>query len=132
MSENRRIRVLCVDDNADLTLLLEKQVQTQPDMESAGRVHDLDEVAEAVRRSRPHVVVLDLKMPGRDSLEVLREIQDEFPEARFIVFSGFEHDEPIEAARQAGAWGYVLKSSAPEELYAAIREVAAGKRAFPR
>jgi DNA-binding NarL/FixJ family response regulator len=127
----QQIKVLCVDDNPDLSLLLEKQINLQSDARSVGRVHDLEQLVPEAARVRPDVVVLDLTMLGRDALEVLPALHDSCPEARVIIYSGFDHDEAVDRARRAGAFGYVSKSAPVETLLGTIREVAAGRPGFP-
>jgi two-component system response regulator DesR len=128
---DRVIRVLCVDDNPDLALLLHKRLATHDGLQSVGQVHDLVKLLDAVRRLAPDIVVLDYKMPGGDPLQVLRELHATFPATRALVYSGYQHHGPIEEARQAGAWGYVVKRDDVDELVAVIRQVAAGQRVFP-
>jgi DNA-binding NarL/FixJ family response regulator len=125
------IKVLCVDDNPDLALLLDKRINIQTDMQSVGRVHDLEHVVHEARRTQPDVVILDLTMLGRDALEVMPHLQASCPGTRTLIYSGFDQEEPIDRARRAGAWGYVSKSAEVEALLGAIRQVAAGEYAFP-
>jgi DNA-binding NarL/FixJ family response regulator len=125
------IRVLCVDDNPDLALLLDRRIALQEDMESVGRVHDLQSLVTTAQRTHPDVVVLDLRMLGLDSLDTMQALHAGCPGARTLIYSGYSSEEPIERAREAGAWGYVFKSDEASELFAAIRRVAAGERAFP-
>jgi DNA-binding NarL/FixJ family response regulator len=89
------------------------------------------QVVEAVRRHRPHVLVLDLRMPGRDTLQVMREVHAAFPETRTIVYTGLEQEDEMERARHAGAWAYIPKRDDLTVLFEAIRQVAAGRRFFP-
>lgn len=125
------IRVLCVDDNPDLSLLLDRRLALEPDMESVGRVHDLANLIDTTRRTRPNVVVLDLRMLGGDSLETMQALHSDCPESRTLIYSGYSGAEPTARARDAGAWGYVSKNEEPAVLFAAIRRVAAGERVFP-
>ena len=129
--DDKLIRVLCVDDNPDLSLLLEKQINLQTDARSVGRVHDLEMLVGEASRVRPDVVVLDLTMLGRDALELLPALRDSCPDARVIIYSGFDHDEAVDRARRAGAFGYVSKAAPVETLLGAIRSVAAGSPGFP-
>lgn len=125
------IKVLCADDHPDLSLLLEKRIGIETDMCSVGRVHDLQHLVREAQRTGPDVVVLDLTMLGRDALEFIPSVQDVCPQARVIIYSGYDHAVPIERARAAGAWGYVSKAAELATLVDAIRDVAAGRRCFP-
>jgi len=132
VNDKPRIRVLCVDDNPDLALLLHRHIGLQHDMASAGTLQDLDGIVEEIRERRPDVVVLDLMVLGRDSTDMLGELQRHFPTVRAVVYSGFEDEALIARAQAQGAWGYVVKREDVGTLLDAVRRVAAGERAFPR
>lgn len=125
------IKVLCVDDHPDLSLLLQKRLGIETDMRSVGRVHDLDHLVSQVRQTDPDVIVLDLTMLGRDSIEFVPAVQEASPKARVLIYSGYDHEVAIERARVAGAWGYVSKAADMSLLLDAIRQVAEGRRCFP-
>jgi len=125
------IKVLCVDDNPDLTRLLATRIGFQDDMRCIGCVHDLDQLDAVVRQTRPDVVVLDLTMIGRDALEHLPAMTAACPGARTLIYSGFDHGAAIDRARDAGVWGYVSKSADMDVLIGAIRAVATGRPVFP-
>ncbi len=131
MTDSSAIRLLCVDDNPDLSFLLHKQIGLQDDMESVGLAHDLDDVLDAVTRTQPDVVVMDFSMLGRDALTTMVEIQTAYPQIRTLIYSGYDDAETIDRARQAGAWGYAVKCRDIEDLFQAIRRVAGGERVFP-
>jgi DNA-binding NarL/FixJ family response regulator len=120
------IRVVVADDQelvrAGFRLLLE-------------RVDDIDVVAEAddglravaeVSRSRPDVVLMDIRMPGLDGLAATRQIVSETADTKVIILTTFDVDDYVYEALRAGASGFLLKSSPPERLITAIRTVAAG------
>jgi DNA-binding NarL/FixJ family response regulator len=86
-------------------------------------------VAES-RRQRPHVVLLDIDMPGLDPFEAIQELQGVCPEVRVIILSAFVRDHYIDLAWRAGAWGYLAKSDAPDEIIKGIRDVTRGDVAF--
>jgi DNA-binding NarL/FixJ family response regulator len=95
-----------------------------------GSANDL--VAEVRGRDpRPDVAVLDANMPGRDPMQAMKELTAEWPSTRTIIYSA--HDGPafISRARDAGAWGCVSKHAEPKELVRAVRDVAAGRPAWP-
>jgi len=122
-----RIKVLLVDDCPDMTLMFGRVVDAELDIHTVGRLSSADElIAEAVRLD-PHVVVLDLTMPGRDPLEALEELRRRVPGCRTIVFSGQRNPRIIDAALRAGAWGMVSKDAEPSAILAAIRMAARGE-----
>jgi DNA-binding NarL/FixJ family response regulator len=83
------------------------------------------------RLNRPDVTLMDLRLPGANGTDAIIAIRGEFPEARIIVLTTAEGDAEIQRALRAGAWAYVLKSTARAELLAVIRSVHAGKRHVP-
>ena len=124
------IRVMLVDDHAVVRegyrRLIEKHdglavVAEAPDGHAAYRIY---------KDQRPDVVVLDLSMPGKGGIEVLRRLRQWDGGARVLVFTMHENAAYAVQAFQAGAKGYITKSSAPELLISAIRDVAAGKTAI--
>ncbi|HZP46064.1 MAG TPA: response regulator transcription factor [Candidatus Binataceae bacterium] len=87
------------------------------------------EALEVAPKARPQVILMDLELPGLDGISATRRLRKLLPAAKLLILSA--HDEPervIEALIDAGAHGYLLKSDAPDELFAAIRAVAEGKR----
>lgn len=125
-------RVLCVDDNPDMTAAMRMLIDTEPRMECVGCLSSADRLVHELRRLRPDVVLLDATMPGKDPLQAISEIAAEFPAIRTIVLSG--HDDPafIERAGSAGARGCLSKRDEPGTILRAVREVAAGNAWWPR
>lgn len=125
-------RVLCVDDNPDMTAVMRIMIEAEPTMECVGCLESADGLLDAVRRLSlspavsPLVVVLDATMPGMRPLKVMNALAAEFPAIKTIIYSG--HDDPafIEQAMSAGAWGCVSKREEPETLMRAVRAAASG------
>lgn len=90
----------------------------------------LEAVSEA-RRLRPQVILMDLKLPRLDGVEAIRAILAEQPDVRIIVLTGTDGDEQIFAAVEAGAMGYLAKTSEPNDFLLAIRRVACGELWLP-
>jgi DNA-binding NarL/FixJ family response regulator len=121
-------RVLCVDDNRDIVMLLEMAINSAPDMCSAGALYRADRLLEHVESSRPDVVLLDLSMPGEDPIAIARELANRWPETRTIVFSAYDDQEVLQQVVDAGASGYVRKGENVTAILDAIRRVMRGER----
>lgn len=126
------VRVIVVDDNPDVGESLGHLIGAETGLHFVGHLDSADALLESVRTHSPDVLVLDARMPGKDSIVALRELALAFPDVRVIVYSGFDEPPMIEAAMDAGAWGWVLKAQNPQSILGAIRTVAAGKPVFPR
>jgi DNA-binding NarL/FixJ family response regulator len=127
---DRRTRVLVVDDAADHARLCVILLGAEHDMEVVGTLNSADQLVETAQRLAPDVVLLDLRMPGRPSLEALRELTQKRPESRVIVCSGFDGPEYVAQSRSAGAWGHFVKTLDINELVEIVRKVARGERAL--
>ncbi|MFC4942030.1 response regulator [Pseudonocardia sp. GCM10023141] len=123
------IRVALADDHELVRMGLRVLVEREADMCVVGEASSGRAALELVHRERPDVLLLDIRMPGMDGLEVLRGIAAEPAPAdvHVVVVTTFEIDQYIFEALQAGAAGLILKDTAPEELVRAIRVVAAGE-----
>ncbi len=122
------IRVLCVDDSQDIATVLQMVVEAETGMCSVGLLNRADGLVDEAVRSSPDIVLLDLKMPGRNPLEALRDLSVRCPAVRVIVFSAFDDARAVEEATAAGAWGYLRKGCALPDIVQAIRSVAGGDR----
>ncbi|MEU7870613.1 response regulator transcription factor [Dactylosporangium sp. NPDC049140] len=127
MSE--RIRVVVVDDEALIRGGLRLLIAREGDLELVGEAGDGAAALEVLRRTRPDVVLLDIRMPEVDGLAVLREIAGDpaLRGTRVVVVTTFETDENVFAALEAGAAGFLLKDAEPAELIRAVRVVAGGE-----
>ncbi len=117
------IRVLIADDHGVVRQGLRQIIQDTPDMSLAGEAADGAE-ALAIARAEPwDVLVLDLTMPGRSGLDVLKELQAEQPDRPVLILSMHSEEQFAVRLLKAGAAGYLNKEAAPEELVQAIRKV---------
>ena len=98
-----------------------------PDLELVGTVDDGEGVIEAVRKLRPHVVIMDVRLPGIDGISAVKRIAEASPEVHTVMFSAYGDKRLLSDAIAAGARGYVLKGSPPEDLVRAVRTVNGGK-----
>jgi NarL family two-component system response regulator LiaR len=121
------IRILIADDHAIVREGLRWLIDTEPGMELVGEAADGVEAVLKTRSLQPDVILLDLVMPRKDGIEAIGEIKGENPEARILVLTSFAEDDKVFPAIQAGALGYLLKDSSPQELLKAIREVYRGE-----
>ena len=122
------IRVLVVDDQSMIRGGFEALLNSQPGIEVVGTAEDGDGITEVVGRTRPDVVLMDIRMPNVGGLEATREVLA-MPGTppRIIMLTTFDADEYVFAALRAGASGFLLKDSTPQELVQAVRVVAAGE-----
>jgi RNA polymerase sigma factor (sigma-70 family) len=122
------IRVAVADDQALVRLGLRVLLETEDDITLVGEAGDGQAAVELVRRTRPDVVLLDVRMPGTDGLQALRSIMatPELAATRVIVLTTFELDEYVFEALRDGASGFLIKDTEPAELLRAVRTVAAG------
>ena len=124
------IRILLVDDQALVRAGFRMILDAEPEMEVVGEAADGREAIDQVRSLRPDVVLMDIRMPELDGLEASRRILsdgvagDEAP--RILMLTTFDLDEYVYEALRAGASGFLLKDTPPEQLVAAIQVVAAG------
>lgn len=125
-----RIRVLCVDDHAFLVEGLRARLGREADIEIVGELQRADELTPTAERLRPHVVLIDVDMPGRDAFEAIEDVTRAHPEVRCVLLSGYIRDTYLDAAVKAGAWGYLSKQDTPSSIAAAIRDVHAGRVSF--
>lgn len=120
------IRVAVVDDEELVRDGLAAIVGSAPDLEVVATAGDADSALESVRRTSPDVVLMDVRMPGRDGIDATREIVALGGQTRVLVLTTVELDEVVLAALRAGASGFLLKSVPREQLWGGIRAVAAG------
>lgn len=121
------IRLLLADDHVIVHKGIRALLATEPDMEVVGEAENGTQAVEAVERLSPDLVLMDLVMPEMDGIEAIRLIRAKRPETRILVLTSFETDEKVFPAIKAGALGYLLKDSEPEDLVRAIRQVAGGE-----
>jgi DNA-binding NarL/FixJ family response regulator len=131
MTPEPPITILAVDDHPLIRSGLAAVLAGEGDMRLVAEASNGEEAVEAYRAHRPHVVLMDLRMPVMDGVSAIRAIRDEFPAARVIALTTYEGDEDIYQALAAGARGYLLKDMLRTELLQAIRAVHRGSRGIP-
>jgi DNA-binding NarL/FixJ family response regulator len=120
------VRVLLVDDDDLMRAGLRAVLRSDPSVEVVGEAADGRAAVAAARRQRPDVVLMDVRMPDLDGIAATREVLGASPDIRVVILTTFEQDDYIFGALSAGASGFLLKRTSPEELLAAIHTVAAG------
>jgi two-component system NarL family response regulator len=127
----RPITVLAVDDHQLLRSGLREALASQPDMHLVAEAANGREAVEKYHAFRPDVTLMDISMPEMSGVEALLAIREHFSGARIIMLSTYSGDVRIMNAIQAGANGFLLKSTLRRDLYDAIRAVHAGQRRIP-
>ena len=122
----KSIKVLIADDHPLVQEGLRALIATEPDMDLVGEASDGVEAVDLAMSLQP-VIPLDLMMPNKTGIEAIQEIKEENPDARILVVTSFGEDENVFPAIKAGALGYLLKDSSPQELLSALREVYRGE-----
>lgn len=123
----QRIRILIADDHAIVREGLRALIETEPHMELIAEAADGVEAVQQAGELRPDVILLDLMMPRKNGIAAINEIKQDNPKARILVLTSFAEDELVFPAIKAGALGYLLKDSSPQELLKAIRNVYRGE-----
>ncbi len=120
------ISVALVDDEALVRAGLGALIRAEPDMEVAGEADDGDAALDLVRRTRPDVVLMDVRMPRLDGIRATSELVRRDRPPKVLVVTTFENDDYVYGALRAGAAGFLLKRSRPEDILAAVRVVHTG------
>jgi DNA-binding NarL/FixJ family response regulator len=124
--EGETVRVAVVDDQRLFTKGLSGLVDMLPGVEVVGVAYNGEEAVALCRREEPDVVLMDISMPKMDGISATREIRALLPQTAVIILTGHEEDEHVFEGIKAGAQGYLLKDSDPEDLSRAIQSVYAG------
>lgn len=120
------VRVLIVDDHPVVRTGLRRVLEAEPDIEVVGEAADAQHAVFETRSGKPHVVLMDVVMPGKSGIEAIPDVLHDAPEAKVLILSMQDDPRYVREAFAAGAAGYVLKEAVDSELVAAVREVAAG------
>lgn len=125
-AESKDIRVVLADDHVILRTSLGMFLNDCPGISVVGEASDGEEAYKLVELQHPHVLLLDLNMPGTNGLEILPRLRRDFPKLKVLVLTGRDENVYIMRALRAGANGYVLKTIEEKELELAVQNVAAG------
>ena len=120
------IRILIVDDQNFVRKMLQYSLASQLDLEVVGTANSGADALTQIEQLHPDIALVDVEMPGMNGLEITRTISEQYPQSKVLVLSSHDDDSYIRDALQAGAKGYLLKNTPPEELAHAIRFVQRG------
>ena len=126
-----KIRIMLVEDHILVRMGLVAAAREEPDLEVVAEVEDGADAVESFRKHRPDVVVLDLRMPGIDGVEILKALRSEADAARILMLSSYGGGDDIARAMREGASGYIVKGMGLEHLLEAIRTIHRGGRYLP-
>jgi len=124
------ISLLIVDDQALVRMGFRMLLEAEPGIRVVGEAGTGEEALRLARELRPRVVLMDVRMPGLDGIAATRRLLELSPESRVIILTTFDLDEYAFGGLRAGASGFLVKDTRPEELLAAVRAVAEGEAAI--
>jgi NarL family two-component system response regulator LiaR len=127
MEKTKTIRVLIADDHPIIRDSLRTLISTEPNLKLVGEAADGEEAVRKTLKLKPDVILMDLVMPVKDGLQAIGEIKSALPDVSILVLTSFSDEDKVFPAIRAGALGYLLKDSSPQELLKAIYDVHRGE-----
>jgi NarL family two-component system response regulator LiaR len=127
MEKSKTIRVLIADDHPIIRDSLRTLIETEPNLKLVGEAVDGEEAVRKTLKLKPDVILMDLVMPVKDGLQAIGEIKNALPDVSILVLTSFSDEDKVFPAIRAGALGYLLKDSSPQELLKAIYDVHRGE-----
>jgi DNA-binding NarL/FixJ family response regulator len=124
----KKIRILIADDHPIVREGYKKILISQPDMDVTGEAGNGQEVLDLIQKKDFDLILLDISMPGRSGLEILKELKSQKPHLPVMILSIYPEEQYAVRAFRDGASGYLTKASTPKELISAIRKVSQGGR----
>lgn len=131
VEDTKAIKVVIVDDHPVVRLGLRTMLESEANISVTGMAASAKEALEEVGKLQPDVVLMDLRMPEMEGSEAIAALRRIYPNIRILVLTNYEEDEYILRALQAGAMGYLLKSTPQEEIVRAVEMVHANQRCVP-
>ncbi|WP_236792421.1 response regulator transcription factor [Amycolatopsis sp. GM8] len=124
------IRLLLVEDHAQVAMALDAAFETVPDIELVARARAIEEAVSATGEHQPDVVLLDRRLPDGDGIDAIGRLHEQSPDSRILVFTGGADRTVADRVAAAGGAGLLLKAGLLEDLLDTIRRVAAGEDSF--
>jgi DNA-binding NarL/FixJ family response regulator len=124
------LRVLCVDDNAMVTVALGRRLDNEPSIRWVGEIHDGVNLVQRICEARPDVVLMDVDMPLVDAFELVESLSQRDPSIRVVMLSGHVDPEYVDRAMDCGAWGYISKSEDVAVLIEGVQRIGRGEFVF--
>lgn len=122
------IKIFVADDHSLIREGIKNLVGLESDLKIVGETADPFTVCGQIRETKPDIILLDISMPGKSGLDVLKEIKLILPDVKVLIMSMFPEDQFARRTLKAGASGYITKDSLPDEILTAIRRVASGRK----
>jgi len=126
MESVQPIRVFVVEDQTKILKAQLRLLESQPELQIVGTALSGEAALEQLAQAAPHVVLLDLGLPGMSGIEVTRKIKADLPRVEILIFTIFDEEDKVLEAVRAGASGYLLKGAPTDKIVEAIKEVQAG------
>ncbi|GMU96359.1 response regulator transcription factor [Ignavibacterium sp.] len=126
--KNDKIKILIADDHAIVREGLKQIVAEEKDMTVLGEAENSETLMNLLEKDKWDIVILDINMPGRNGLEILKDIKQLYPDLPVLILSMFSEEQYGLRSIKAGASGYLKKVSAPDELVQAIRRIVSGRK----
>lgn len=130
MTEIKKMKIAIFEDNKKFRESLEFVIVTCSDMELCGSFEDTSRLQQKIEALQPDVVLMDINIPGKNGIEAVKEIKENFPKIHVCMQTVFDDADKIFASLCNGASGYILKNTPPQKILQAIREVAEGGSFF--
>ncbi|WP_372636681.1 response regulator [Fodinibius sp.] len=124
------IKIIIADDHPLIREGIKKVVRQEKDLHVIGEAGDGHEVVDLLEQEMPQILILDITMPGKSGLELLKQINEQYPKLPVLILSVHSEERFAVRALKAGAYGYLTKSSISDELIKAIRKIATQKRKY--
>ena len=126
------IGLICIDDNPLVADALQRRIALEKDFRWLGWLSGREDLIERVTTLEPDIVLLDIDLPGVDAFDLVSELNERTPDARVVMFTGFDRPDYLEQALARGAWGYISKDVSTNALLESLRRVARGEVALDR
>ena len=124
-------KILIVDDHLMFREGIRARLQREPDFDVVGEASSVDQALDFLQRDTPHIMILDIRMPGGSGIELAGVARKRWPEVKILVLSGYDFDQYVRRLASIGIEGYLLKEAPQDNLVNALREIADGGAVLP-